>query len=261
MPDPIDLPACLLDVYKSLFPELDFEKLAFFRGTPWYLPEAMTGFAFPDSLRIGTVNVYLREDMYEPCSKKTFLLIAHELVHALQFQRSGFGVGLFNFGLANYIACALATGSFAGGCDHPAEREAYDYADGTAPVGMLRACIDSPPAILPCDCSGIPSPMPNATFYKTLVSRCPAIAKSSATETFGSCVGKTSGTGAAVGVALGAGVGFLLDWPTGTISGSAIGATLGACWGFTSLTIGLAVSLVLSVVGAVVEFPGRLSDR
>ena len=177
MPDRIELPACLLDAYKSLFPELNFGKLAFFRGTPWYLPRAMTGFALPASLGIGTVNIYLREDMYEPCSRRTFLLIAHELVHALQFQQSGLGVGLFNLGLANYIACAMATGSFVGDPDHPAEREAYDYADGTTPMGMLRACIESPAAILPCDCSGNPLLKPNPTFHRTLISRCPAITK------------------------------------------------------------------------------------
>jgi len=254
VPDRIALPVCLLDVYKSLFPELNFGKLAFFRGTPWYLPRSMTGFAFPASLGVGTVNIYVRDDMYEPCSKKTFLLIAHELVHALQFQQSGFGVGLFSFGLANYVACALAAGSFVGDHDHPAEREAYDYADGTAPVGMLRACIDSPAAIRPCDCSGNAGSKPNATFYETLISRCPSITKSSATETFGSRAGRTSSIGAAMGAALGVGVGSLLGGLIGALIGAAGGATFGALWGFTSLVIGLATSLVLSVVGAIVDF-------
>ena len=254
MPDRIALPVCLLDVYKSLFPELNFGKLAFFRGTPWYLPRSMTGFAFPASFGMGTVNIYVRKDMYEPCSKKTFLLIAHELVHALQFQQSGFGVGLFSFGLANYVACALAAGSFVGDHDHPAEREAYDYADGTAPVGMLRACIDSPAAIRPCDCSGNAGSKPNATFYETLISRCPSITKSSATETFGSRAGRTSSIGAAMGAALGVGVGSLLGGLIGALIGAAGGATFGALWGFTSLVIGLATSLVLSVVGAIVDF-------
>lgn len=257
MPDPIELPACLLDAYRSLFPRLDFGKIAFFRGTPWYLPRSMTGFALPASLGIGTVNIYVREDMYEPCSKQTFLLIAHELVHALQFQQSGPGVGLFNLGLANYIACALAAGSYR---DHPAEREAYDYADGAAPMGILRGCIDSPTAVLPCDCSEISRPKPNATFYKTLISRCPAVTKSSATETFGSRARKISGIGAAIGTALGPGVGFLLDGLSGAFIGTAVGATLGTLWGFTSLVIGLAATLLLSVVGAMVHFPAAVSE-
>lgn len=165
----------------------------------------------------GTVNIYVREDMYEPRSKRTFLLIAHELVHALQFQQSGPGVGLFNLGLANYIACALATGSFLGDRDHPAEREAYDYADGPAPIGLLRA--------------------------------------SSATETFGNRAGQISGVGAAVGAALGPGVGFLLDGLGGAFIGAAVGATLGALRGFTSLVIGLGTSLVLGIVAAIGHFP------
>jgi len=260
VPDRIDLPACLLDAYKLLFPKLNFGKLTFFRGTPWYLPRAMTGFAFPASLGIGTVNVYVREDMYEPCSKKTFLLIAHELVHALQFQQSGPGVGLFNLGLANYMACALATGSFLGDRDHPAEREAYDYADGTAPIGSLRACIEAPSPILPCDRSGILSPLPNAAFSTTLMSRCPSITKSFATETFGSRMGQTSGTGAAIGVALGPGVGFFLDGLGGALIGVAVGATLGALRGFTSLVIGLATSLALGIVGGIVQFPAAVIE-
>lgn len=252
MPDPIDLPACLLGAYKALFPTLDFRRVEFFRGTPWYLPRSMTGFAFPASLGIGRVNIYVRGDMYDPCSKDTLLLIAHELVHALQFQQSGLGVGLFNFGLANYIACSLATGSYR---NHPAEREAYDYADGAAPIGVLRRCIDSPATILPCDCSGNHSPRPNSTFYETLVSRCPAVTKSSAIETFGSRAGHVSGTGAAIGTALGPGVGFFLDGLGGALIGAAIGAASGVFWGFTSLVIGLATSLVLGVVGGVVRFP------
>lgn len=260
MPDPIDLPACLLDAYKSLFPELDFKKLRFFRGTPWYLPRSMTGFALPASLGIGTVNIYIRGDMYEPCSKKTFLLLAHELVHALQFQQSGPGVGLFHFGLANYIACAVAAGSFGGDPDNPAEREAYDYADGTAPIGLLRACIDSPSTILPCDPSEIGPFKANATFYKTLIARCPAITKSLATETFGSRVGQISGAGAALGTALGPGIGFLLYGLVGALIGAAIGATFGALRGFSSLVIGLATSLALGIVGAIVQFPAAVIE-
>ena len=255
MPDPIDLAECLLDAYKSLFPNLDFGRVAFFRGTPWYLPRSMTGFALPASLGIGTVNIYVREDMYEPCSKETFLLIAHELVHALQFQQSGPGVGLFSFGLANYIACALATGSYR---NHPAEREAYDYADGAAPIGMLRACIGSPTAILPCEGSENSSLKPNATFYQALISRCPAVTKSSATETFGRRAGKVSGIAAAMGTALGPGVGFLVDGLGGALIGASIGATLGTFWGLTSLAIGLATSLVLAVVGGIVHLPAMV---
>ena len=250
--DRIDLPPCLLDAYKSLFPNLDFARLAFFRGTPWYVPWSRTGFTTPASLGIGTVNIYLREDRYQPCTKGTFLLIAHELVHALQFQQSGFGVGLFNFGLAHYIACALRKRSFGGDPDHPAEREAYDYADGTSPAGRLRACMESPVPVLPCDCSGIPLLQPNGAFFTTLVSRCPAIAKSTATERFGRCVGETSGMGAAIGTLAGAGVGTFLGEPIGALISAAMGAALGAFWGFTSLFIGLATSLVLSVVGAII---------
>jgi len=81
MPLPISLPACLMDCYKVLYPNLNFSRITFYEGMP-AVAGSPKGFTMapggPD------INIYVRE--YLPCSKDTFLTIAHELVHAVQIQ-------------------------------------------------------------------------------------------------------------------------------------------------------------------------------
>src|SRR5690349_13660139 len=81
MPSPISLPPCLMDCYKVLYPNLGFSRITFYEGMPAVAgsPEGFTmAPGGPD------INIYVRE--YLPCSKDTFLTIAHELVHAVQIQ-------------------------------------------------------------------------------------------------------------------------------------------------------------------------------
>ena len=74
-----------------------------------------------------------------------FLLFAHELVHVLQCQEEGCGLGLFHRFVIKYLLCLIANVS--SGWNNPIEREAYDFANGPRdppdPRGELRKCIEA----------------------------------------------------------------------------------------------------------------------
>jgi hypothetical protein len=267
MPTEFRLPDCLLIAYARIFPTINFSNVHFFEGLPWYVPGNRDGFTLPDALSASDVNVYIQNGHYKPCSsipgeaEETFLLIAHELVHALQIQDSfAGGLGLFHPFVAGYIACTLANGSFSGEPSNPFENEAYSYANGVAPSGQLRACIepggvDPRPLILPCDCSSIPWLTPVVGFIDDLFARCPGIEKRTAATGLGSCISKTGGlNGALIGAGIGALIGFAFGGPFGALIGAAAGALLGYFWGFTSSILGILASAVLSVLGAISEF-------
>jgi hypothetical protein len=136
MPSAIRLPASLVGTYQNLFPTLEFGKVHFCLGLPWFVPKGKGGFTLPDALSASEVTIYLRPDCYDPNSTETFLLIAHELVHAQQIPDMGFGVGLAHPFIASYLGCALANGDFSGSRKNPYEAEAYAYANG--PHARLR---------------------------------------------------------------------------------------------------------------------------
>src|SRR5262245_15077401 len=103
MPTRIFLPERLMRAYKFLFPNLDFSRISFYLGKPFTTD---SGIPILDNGKAGLtltslysdINIYIREDRYDPCDKRCFALIAHELVHAQQIQDEIFG-GKYNFWL------------------------------------------------------------------------------------------------------------------------------------------------------------------
>ena len=94
MPKQISLPDCLMDAYQLIFPDLDWGKVTFYDGIPFPLGlGGATGFAEP---KLGATKIYLKEGSYNPCDAdkngtngmSTFRRIAHELVHAMQYQKA-----------------------------------------------------------------------------------------------------------------------------------------------------------------------------
>ena len=84
MPTVVTLPACLMDCYKVLYPNLDFSRVAFYSGLPAGYLGSADGFTMASGAAIPDIRVYI--EYYKPCSKDTFLTIAHELVHVVQIQ-------------------------------------------------------------------------------------------------------------------------------------------------------------------------------
>jgi hypothetical protein len=262
MPTQIFLPDCLMEAYKFLFPTIDFSRVSFFDGIPWPLSwGSEDGLTLPDPEGVEGINVYLREETYNFCDEETFLRIAHELVHVLQMQNSftsGWGLGLFNPSVINYLSCFLS--SFSSHRDNPLEAEAYDYANGPVdlgdPPGQLRNCIESllPTLLLPCDCSGIPWLKSNPKFIDGLMKQCPDIVKKEAKTSFGECLSTTSGL---VGGAIGGIIGGLMGGPLGAAMGFVIGFIAGYFW---SLILGFVGGFIGGIIGFIGSLIGSLSD-
>ena len=107
MPTAISLPSCLMDCYKALYPRLDFSRVAFYSGLP-----SLASLGGPDAFTMASgaassdIRMYIKD--YEPCgkaplAKETFLLIAHELVHAC-LANMGSWPSWLHEGLAQYMS-------------------------------------------------------------------------------------------------------------------------------------------------------------
>src|SRR6266545_880494 len=112
MPSPFSLPPCLLDCYKVLYPNLDFSRITFYEGMP-AAAGSPKGFTMSAGGPSPDINIYV--SAYQPCSKDTFLTIAHELVHAVQIQGmtgGGHIPGSWSaYYLSHWLGCAGAAPS------------------------------------------------------------------------------------------------------------------------------------------------------
>jgi hypothetical protein len=133
MPTQIVLPACLMDAYRLIFPDLDWDRITFYEGIPFPLG-ASNAIAVP---KLFATEIYLKEGKYDPCAKSTFVRIAHELVHAMQYQTAATAW----VARLQYLTCFFGHG-IGHKYDNCYEREAKDLAD------WLR---DRDGA--PCDCA------------------------------------------------------------------------------------------------------------
>ena len=135
MPTVVTLPACLMDCYKVLYPNLDFSRVAFYSGLPTVWPfGSADGFTMASGAAIPDIRVYIEN--YKPCTKDTFLTIAHELVHVVQIQGMLGGGRIPGSWTAYYTSHFLGCAGGWSTCDNELEKEAYDFADGV--VRQLR---------------------------------------------------------------------------------------------------------------------------
>jgi hypothetical protein len=139
VPSPIVLPPCLIDSCRLIFPTLDFSRIGFYLGIPRGVPGA-SGFTMSSGGPGRDIRIYLQS--FDPCSPETFLLVAHELVHALQIQ------GLVGRGripgswVTYYTTHAIGRG---GGVSNALEHEAYTFTNGArgAGSGELRKYLNT----------------------------------------------------------------------------------------------------------------------
>lgn len=167
MPQKIFPPGCVLDAFQLLLPGLRLNEVQFFVGIPWQVDKGQPAITL--GLWSGP-GVYLR-DPPDFCQRDSFLLVAHELVHAFQIQQtSGSPVpGSWTF---NYVFCWWVSGftDLRGNCY---EDEAYHFSNGDAQYGyppeekgrLLKALDSGLP--LPCVCTqfGLPIASPHFTEF------------------------------------------------------------------------------------------------
>jgi len=158
MPTVVTLPACLMDCYKVLYPNLDFSRVAFYSGLPTGL-SAPDGFTMASGAAIPDIRVYIKD--YKPCIKDTFLTIAHELVHVVQIQGMLGGGRIPGSWTAYYTSHFLGCAGRGSKCDNELEKEAYDFANGSCgTAGKVRDYVDTALfGTLPCNCAAAPWPI------------------------------------------------------------------------------------------------------
>ncbi len=155
-PRRVELPACLAEALRALFPALAWERVSFFDRIPWPFSlgdeDAITltgGFS--------RIAICFRPRVYEPLSLRFFILCGHELVHALQVQQSpagGRGLGLLNSFIFHYLTCFFCCGSALPHRGNLYEDEAYEY------EGILGRALHAVgrEAAFPCGAAGGPHP-------------------------------------------------------------------------------------------------------
>jgi hypothetical protein len=242
-----------MDCCKVLFPKLDFSRIVFYLGLP---PgsSAADGFTMSSGGPSPDIRIYLKT--YEPCSKETFLVIAHELVHAVQIQGMTGGGHIPGSWATYYMSHYLGCGGRGAECDNALEKEGFDFSDGGGgqfPVcdgeGKLRTFIDTQfIGAVPCECK-LAWPTPNniggQTYADVLRANPDLVMKESR-------VGRTwcsllnwplsfiaggysifgfSNTGGAIGAGIGTVAGGVIGGFIGFAIGGPLGAGLGALLG------------------------------
>ena len=124
-----ELPGPIARALAVLFPTLAWGRVRLFVGIPWpFCLGSEDGITLPAGH--STIGIYLRPGAWQPGSPRFFLLCVHELVHALQVQRSpaaGRGLGLLNAFIFHYLSCFFCAWSAAPHRGNLYEDEAYEH--------------------------------------------------------------------------------------------------------------------------------------
>jgi hypothetical protein len=133
------LPPYLIDSCRLIFPTLDFSRIGFYLGIPRGVSGA-SGFTMSSGGPGSDIRIYLKS--FDPYSQETFLLVAHELVHAVQIQGMVGGGRIPGSWVTYYITHAIGRG---GGVTNALENEAYSFTNGArgAGSGELRKYVNT----------------------------------------------------------------------------------------------------------------------
>ena len=270
MPTVVTLPACLMDCYKVLYPNLDFSRVAFYSGLPAALAlSAPAGFTMASGAAIPDIRVYIQD--YKPCDEETFLTIAHELVHVIQIQGMH-GGGWIPGSWTAYYTSHFLCGKFWSTCANELEKEAYDFANGGAQAncgtdGKLRDYVDMTLSDAPCNCrAGWPvANSIGAQTYAEALGADPDLIKTSSSVGRAWCsllnwpvdlifaafsIFGFSNTGGAIGAALGTVIGTVIGWIVGAaICGWPCGIVGGIVGGIIGGAIGWAINGIVNWFG------------
>jgi hypothetical protein len=140
----IQLPDCAQKLLDFLYPTVDWTRVRFYSGLPWYVSlfsPNTTGITLPDTVGVSDYCVYLGTAT-DFCGTGIDTLV-HEAFHVAQFMSvsNGYGPGLFRPGFIAYLNCFFANGSVYK--NNPFEVQAY------AQENAFHAC----QSIDVCDCS------------------------------------------------------------------------------------------------------------
>ena len=185
-PKKIDVPDCVIELLKAIYPTVDWDKVTFYEGLPnlFGLPTLINNIfgggglsqgaiTLPSTKSLSGINVYLIPSQSDWCScNKDLNTYVHEGAHVLQIQEwlGGWGLGMGRPFITLYLACFFDNFSYS---NSPFEIPAYQI-EST----FVGCCSTSP-----CDCSTTP-PTTNTTAITDLVNNCTGLVQTSSGMNF-----------------------------------------------------------------------------
>ncbi|NOU19169.1 MAG: hypothetical protein HOO91_16555 [Bacteroidales bacterium] len=103
-PKEIEKPDCVLQLLKTLYPKVNWNKVHFYNNLPWYIPSSKTiAITLPGIYNFTRFNIYFNKN-FDPSSYKRLGTMVHEGFHVLQNRDTGiFGVGFIRLFMVEYL--------------------------------------------------------------------------------------------------------------------------------------------------------------
>lgn len=148
-----NVPDCVLDLLKFIYPTVDWSNVVFHEGLPLVLAAGtQKAVVVPDWWTPCVVRVYFRPGEWDPCTCRGLGIIVHEGFHVLQIYDSGqCGVFMVRPFTILYLACLAGVGFDYN--KHPMEPPAFAVEDAYNECCRIENrpcdCGTSPPTLIP----------------------------------------------------------------------------------------------------------------
>lgn len=127
-PPEIEKPACVLKTLEKIYPTIDWKKVKFYDGLPWFtalFAPRTNAITLPGTY--GFHNIVIHFKKFDPYTTKGISTVIHEGFHVLQFNEIGTGkVSWIRKFMIQYLGWCIKLGK---NCyvNHPMEKEAYEF--------------------------------------------------------------------------------------------------------------------------------------
>lgn len=169
-PKEIEIPDCVLQLLKVIYPTVDWNKIHFYDELPWFIPTSkVNAVALPGIYDCNQIHIYFSNFNPYICyiPNKELSLVIHEGYHALQYTDIGiFGIGFIRLFTMKYLNCWLMYRYK----KNPFEISAYAFAKN-----FSECCIASRATKI-CDYTVTP-PIFNKATLNQLIINCPHLIK------------------------------------------------------------------------------------
>jgi hypothetical protein len=133
----IRLPECARELLETLYPSVDWDRVEFYEGLPWYTNVFNTigswfgalqtaAITLPDPVGFSAFRIYFAKPV-DFCDPKFIATLVHEAYHVAQFMSvgGGYGFGMWRAGFIQYFVCFFQHGAKYD--NNPFEKEAYAH--------------------------------------------------------------------------------------------------------------------------------------
>lgn len=168
-PKEIEKPDCVLQLLKTIYPTVNWNKVHFHNGLPWFIPSSQaSAITLPGTYDFTRIHIYFNGN-FDPCTCRGLRLIVHEGFHVLQYTDIAVGgVGFIRLFMMEYFGCWIANGFVY--ANNPMEIAAY------AQENRFNKCCNAIKPEKICDCSTKP-PTFNQNALNQLITNCPDLVR------------------------------------------------------------------------------------